>query len=35
VTDLFSSYCTGKKSADDAIADAARRLKDSLARFPI
>ncbi|HAF10406.1 MAG TPA: hypothetical protein DCK98_10055 [Chloroflexi bacterium] len=35
VTDMFTSYCTGKRSADDAIAEAARRLKDSLARFPI
>lgn len=34
VTDMFASYCTGKLSADDSIAAAARRLKDSLAKFP-
>ena len=35
VTDLFANYCTGKKSADDSIAEAVKRLKDSLAKFPI
>ena len=35
VTDMFANYCTGKKSADDAIAEATKRLKDSLAKFPI
>jgi len=34
VTDMFTSYCTGKTSASEAIAEATRRLKDSLARFP-
>ena len=33
VTDMFTNYCTGKKSADDAIAEAVKRLKDSLAKF--
>jgi hypothetical protein len=35
VTDMFSAYCTGKSSADVAIADATKRLKDSLAKFPV
>jgi len=35
VTDMFSAYCTGKSSADAAIADATKRLKDSLAKFPV
>ncbi len=35
VTDLFANVCTGKKSADDAIAEAAKRLKDSLTKFPV
>ena len=35
VTDMFTNYCTGKKSADDAIAEAVKRLKDSLAKFPV
>ncbi len=35
ITDLFANYCTGKKSADDAIAEAVKRLKDSLAKFPL
>ena len=35
VTDLFANFCTGKKSADEAIAEAAKRLKDSLAKFPV
>ena len=34
LTDLFTSYATGKKSLDDSIADAKRRLSDSIARFP-
>jgi len=34
VTDMFSNYCSGKKSADDSIAEAVKRLKDSLAKFP-
>jgi len=35
VTDMFSAYCTGKSTADQAIADATKRLKDSLTKFPI
>ena len=35
VTDMFTNYCTGKKSADDSIAEAVKRLKDSLAKFPV
>jgi len=35
VTDLFANYCTGKKSADDSIAEAVKRLKDSLVKFPV
>lgn len=35
VADMFANYCTGKKSADDAIAEASKRLKDSLAKFPV
>ena len=34
VTDMFTNYATGKKSLDDSIADAAKRLKDSIAKFP-
>jgi ABC-type glycerol-3-phosphate transport system substrate-binding protein len=34
VTDMFTAFATGKKSADDVIADAKRRLADSIARFP-
>ncbi len=34
VTDLFTNYATGKKTLNDAIADATKRLKDSLAKFP-
>jgi len=32
--DLFTNYATGKKSLNDAIAEATKRLKDSLAKFP-
>ena len=35
VTDMFTNYCTGKKSANDAIAEAAKRLEDSLKKFPV
>ena len=35
VTDMFSAFCTGTKSADQSIADASKRLKDSLTKFPI
>jgi multiple sugar transport system substrate-binding protein len=35
VTDMFSGYCTGTKTADAAIADAKKRLEASLAKFPI
>ena len=34
VSDLFASYSTGKLTADSAIAEAARRLGESLATFP-
>jgi multiple sugar transport system substrate-binding protein len=34
VTDMFTNYATGKKSADDSIAEAKKRLGDSLAKFP-
>ena len=34
VTDMFTNYATNKKSLDDSIADAANRLKQSLAKFP-
>ncbi|HLZ47096.1 MAG TPA: hypothetical protein VKR80_00420, partial [Candidatus Limnocylindria bacterium] len=34
VTDMFTSYCTGKRSAEAAIAEAAQQLRESLARFP-
>ena len=33
VADMFTNYATGKKSLDDTIADAAKRLKDSIAKF--
>ncbi len=33
VTDMFTNYATGKKSLDDSIADATKRLKDSIAKF--
>jgi multiple sugar transport system substrate-binding protein len=35
VTDMFSNFLTGKKSADDAIAEAKKRLQDSLTKFPV
>ena len=35
VTDMFSNYVSGKKSIDDAIADAKKRLQDSLTKFPV
>ncbi len=35
VTDMFSGYCTGTKTADAAIADAKKRLEASLAKFPV
>ena len=34
ITDLFTNYATGKKSLDDSIADATKRLQASLAKFP-
>jgi hypothetical protein len=34
VTDMFAGYATGRKSLDDSIAEAKRRLSDSIARFP-
>ncbi|MDP9246417.1 MAG: extracellular solute-binding protein [Chloroflexota bacterium] len=35
VTDMFSAYCTGSKTADAAIADAKKRLEASLTKFPL
>jgi multiple sugar transport system substrate-binding protein len=35
VTDMFSAYCTGNKTADAAIADAKKRLEASLVKFPL
>jgi multiple sugar transport system substrate-binding protein len=35
VTDMFSNYITGKKSIDETIADAKKRLQDSLTKFPV
>ena len=35
ITDMFTAYATGKSSADQAIADAKKRLEDSLKKFPI
>jgi multiple sugar transport system substrate-binding protein len=35
VTDMFSAYCTGTKTADAAIADAKKRLEASLVKFPL
>jgi multiple sugar transport system substrate-binding protein len=32
--DMFTNYATSKKSLDDTIADATKRLKDSIAKFP-
>lgn len=33
ITDMFTNYATNKKSLNDSIADAAKRLKDSIAKF--
>lgn len=35
VTTMFTSYCTGQRSADGAISEAAKGLTDSLTRFPV
>ena len=35
VTDMFTAYCTGKSTADVAIADAVKRLQASLTKFPV
>jgi len=35
ITDMFSNFITGKKSVDDTIADAKKRLGDSLTKFPV
>ena len=35
VTDMFSAFCTGKSTADVAIADAVKRLQASLVKFPV
>ena len=35
VSDMFANYLTGKKSIDDTIADAKKRLGDSLVKFPV
>jgi multiple sugar transport system substrate-binding protein len=35
ITDMFSAFITGKSTADQAIADATKRLKDSLTKFPL
>ena len=35
VTDMFSGYVTGKSTADQVIAEATKRLKDSLVKFPL
>ncbi|HEY6959717.1 MAG TPA: ABC transporter substrate-binding protein [Candidatus Limnocylindria bacterium] len=35
ITDMFANYITGKKSVDDTIADAKKRLQDSLTKFPL
>jgi multiple sugar transport system substrate-binding protein len=34
VTDMFTNYATNKKSLDDSIADATKRLQASIAKFP-
>ena len=34
ITDMFTAYCTGKSTADQAIADTQKRLEASLAKFP-
>jgi multiple sugar transport system substrate-binding protein len=33
IPDMFTNFATNKKSLDDSIADAAKRLKDSIAKF--
>ena len=35
ITDMFANFITGKKSIDDTIADAKKRLGDSLTKFPL
>lgn len=35
VTDMFSNFITGKKTADETIAEAKKRLEDSLKKFPV
>ena len=35
VSDMFANFLTGKKSIDDTIADAKKRLGDSLVKFPV
>jgi hypothetical protein len=35
ITDMFANFITGKKSIDDTIADAKKRLQDSLTKFPV
>lgn len=35
ITDMFANYISGKKSLDDTIADAKKRLQDSLTKFPL
>jgi hypothetical protein len=32
---MFTSYATGKSTADAAIADAKKRLEASLVKFPL
>jgi multiple sugar transport system substrate-binding protein len=34
ITDLFTNYATGRKSLDESIADATKRLQASIAKFP-
>ncbi|TMC43048.1 MAG: extracellular solute-binding protein, partial [Chloroflexi bacterium] len=35
VSDMFANFITGKKTIDDTIADAKKRLQDSLTKFPV
>ncbi len=35
VPDMFTAYATGKSTADQAIAEAKKRLEDSLKKFPV
>ena len=35
ITDMFANFITNKKSVDDTIADAKKRLQDSLSKFPV